>query len=89
MLLHADIVGSTALVDIDATLAHQRFQETFHRFSDTIATHNGITHEVRGDALVAELERASDAVTAALRFQQDQAVRFGRMSSAHGHARRA
>lgn len=71
VILHADIVGSTALVHEDERVAHERMQETFRRFSETISAYAGITHELRGDALVAEFERASDAVTAALSFQTD------------------
>lgn len=69
VLLHADIVGSTTLVQRNETLAHNRIQDAFHRFSDIIDRYGGITHEIRGDALVAEFSRASDAVSAALRFQ--------------------
>ena len=69
VLLHADIVGSTALVQKNETLAHERMQNAFQRFSETISNHNGIAHEIRGDALVAEFARASDAVGAALAFQ--------------------
>ena len=69
VLLHADIVGSTALVQENETLAHERMQDTFREFSKTISNHDGIAHEIRGDALVAEFARASDAVGAALEFQ--------------------
>jgi adenylate cyclase len=69
VLLHADIVGSTSLVQENETLAHERIQDTFRRFSETIASHDGIAHEIRGDALVAEFTRASDAVSAAVDFQ--------------------
>ena len=69
VLLHADVVGSTALVQLNETLAHQRIQDTFRRFSETIATNGGIAHEIRGDALVAEFSKASDAVSASLTFQ--------------------
>lgn len=69
VLLHADVVGLTALVQLDETLAHQRIQDAFRRFSETIAEHDGIAHELRGDALVAEFARASDAVSASLTFQ--------------------
>jgi adenylate cyclase len=69
VLLHADIVGSTSLVQLEETLAHVRFRDVFERFAKTIAQHDGTTHEIRGDALVAEFARASDAVTAALEFQ--------------------
>jgi class 3 adenylate cyclase len=67
--MHADVVGSTTLVQLDESLAHQRIQDTFRRISDTIASHAGTTHEIRGDALVAEFSRVSDAVSASTAFQ--------------------
>jgi adenylate cyclase len=72
VLLHADIAGSTALVQLDERLAHERIQDAFHRFSDIISQYHGRVRELRGDALLAEFERASDAVTAALALQTNQ-----------------
>ena len=69
VILHADVAGSTALVQKNETLAHERIQTVFHQFSKTITSYGGRTHELRGDALVAVFDRASDAVTAALVFQ--------------------
>ncbi len=69
VILHADVVGSTSLVQKNEALAHERIQATFHQFSETISSYGGVTHELRGDALVAEFDRASDAVAAALAFQ--------------------
>ncbi|MDJ0955848.1 MAG: adenylate/guanylate cyclase domain-containing protein [Arenicellales bacterium] len=69
VILHADVVGSTGLVQRNEEMAHRRIDEAFSRFSETIAAYNGVAHEVRGDAVVAEFERASDAVCAALAFQ--------------------
>ncbi len=69
VLLHADVVGSTSLVQKNETLAHERIQDTFRRFSGTISNHGGIAHEIRGDALVAEFARTSDAISASLAFQ--------------------
>ena len=69
VILHADVVGSTSLVQKNETLAHERIQAAFHQFSKTISSYGGITQELRGDALVAEFDRASDAVPAALAFQ--------------------
>jgi len=74
VLVHADIVGSTALVQLDETLSHQRMQDAFRRFSETISRHGGITREIRGDALVAEFSRASDAVAACAEFQISNAA---------------
>lgn len=70
VILYADIVGSTLLVHKDEVLAHQRIQDVFRKLSASIFNVGGKTHEIRGDALVAEFERASDAVMTALDFQQ-------------------
>ena len=72
VILHADVAGSTDLVRQNEQLAHERIQDTFRRFGDTITRYHGSVRELRGDALLAEFERASDAVTAALAFQDDQ-----------------
>lgn len=69
VILHADVVGSTALVQIDERVAHERIQDAFLRLSESISNYRGSTHEVRGDALVAEFDRGSDAISAALDFQ--------------------
>ena len=69
VILHADVVSSTELVQRDESIAHERIQDSFRHFSETIAAYGGITQEIRGDALVAEFSRASDAVTAAIAFQ--------------------
>ena len=79
VILHADVVGSTALVQLNETLAHERIQDTFRRFSETIRSHNGITHEIRGDALLAEFARASDAISASLAFQNANATHNGEL----------
>ncbi len=70
VLLHADVVGSTSLVRLNETLAHERIQGAFRRFSEIISSHGGTAHEIRGDALVAELAKVSDAVSAAVRSRQ-------------------
>lgn len=69
VILHADVVSSTALVQRDESMAHDRIQNSFQRFSETIQTYGGVAQEIRGDALVAEFARASDAVIAAIAFQ--------------------
>ena len=72
VILHADIAGSTALVQQDEQLAHERIQDAFQCFSDTIGKYHGRVQEMRGDALLAEFGRASDAVSASLAFQAEQ-----------------
>jgi adenylate cyclase len=73
VILHADIADSTVLVQQDERLAHERIQDAFRRFSETIEKYQGQVRELRGDALLADFERPSDAVTAALAFQADHA----------------
>ena len=73
VILHADIAGSTTLVQQDEHLAHARIQDTFRRFRETIIEYHGRVRELRGDALLADFERASDAVSATLAFQVEQA----------------
>jgi TolB-like protein/class 3 adenylate cyclase/cytochrome c-type biogenesis protein CcmH/NrfG len=79
VILHADVAGSTALVQQDEQLAHERIQDAFQRFSRNIEKYHGLVHELRGDALLAEFERASDAVAATLAFQADQAYNNSRL----------
>jgi TolB-like protein len=70
VLLHADVVDSTALVREDEARAHRRIRDCFERFAEIIGAHDGAAREIRGDALVAEFSRASDALSAAWSFQQ-------------------
>ena len=67
--MHADVVGSTKLIQIDESVAHTRMRDSFRKLSETISSYGGITWEIRGDALVAEFPRASDAIAASVSFQ--------------------
>lgn len=71
VILHADVVGSTSLVQRNETLAHERITSAFQQFSETIQQYGGQVHEIRGDAILAEFARASDAVCAILAFQRE------------------
>lgn len=82
VMLHADVVGSTNLVQKDEALAHERIRDAFRRFANTARTYGGLPHELRGDALVVEFERASDAVSAALAFQRENAERNATLDGA-------
>jgi len=72
VLLHADIVGSTSMAQRNEVAAHERIKNAFQRFNDVIVSYRGKVKEIRGDALVAQFERASDAVAAALSFLDSQ-----------------
>jgi len=75
VILHADVIGSTGLVQRNETVTHERIRDAFRRFSDTIRAYGGTPQELRGDALLATFGRASDAVSAALFFQHQNARR--------------
>ena len=79
VILHADIAGSTSLVQQDEQLAHERIQDAFRRFTETIQTYQGHILELRGDALLADFERPSDAVAATLAFQTDHTYLISRL----------
>ena len=70
-ILHADVVGSTAMVRRNEHTAHERIRQAFTRLASAVTEHGGETVEVRGDALVAVFDKASDAVSCALGFQAD------------------
>jgi TolB-like protein/class 3 adenylate cyclase/Tfp pilus assembly protein PilF len=71
VIMHADVAASTSLVRQNEQLAHGRIQEAFQRFKLIIEKYQGHVHELRGDALLAEFMRPSDAVNAALAFQSE------------------
>lgn len=70
VILHADVAGSTSLVHKNETLTHERVRDAFSRLSEITEKQQGTVQETRGDALVAEFSLASDAVEAALEFQE-------------------
>ncbi len=69
VILHADVVGSTELVQKNEADAHDGIQASFQQLAQIIRRYGGTAHEIRGDALVAEFRRSSDSVCAALAFQ--------------------
>jgi adenylate cyclase len=73
VILHADVIGSTDLVQRNETLAHERIRDAFKDFSKIIQAYGGSLQELRGDALLATFNRASDAVSASLVFQNENA----------------
>ena len=66
VIMHADVAGSTGSIQQDERLAHDRIQQTFHRFANITSQYHGRVRELRGDALLAEFERASEAITAGI-----------------------
>ena len=73
VILHADVVGSTLLVRKDERIAHEGIRDAFARSARAIERRGGVVREIRGDALVADFARASDAVLAGLEAQRENA----------------
>jgi adenylate cyclase len=80
VILHADVCGSTALVRRNEVVAHERMTGLFRRLAGLVRSNRGIVREIRGDALVAEFRRASDAVAAACTFQSANTDFNGRLN---------
>ena len=57
VILHADVVDSTNLVQRHEQLAHDRIRDAFQRFSETIDRYGGVVHEIRGDVLRLRADR--------------------------------
>jgi adenylate cyclase len=74
VILHADVSGSTDLLHRHEVLAHTRIKDSFKRLGTVVSSYHGQVCELRGDAMVAQFGRASDAVAAALAFQERQAI---------------
>ena len=53
VILHADVVGSTTLVQKDEQIAHERIQAAFQRFARSVESYGGDVTELRGDAFLA------------------------------------
>lgn len=48
VILHSDVVGSTDLVQKQESIAHQRFPDAFHRFSEISRNYSGVAHHCQG-----------------------------------------
>ena len=79
VILHADVAGSTELVQRNEQITHARIRESFERLRAQVETYQGRVLEIRGDALLAQFERASDAVSAALAFQGEHKDRLAQL----------
>ena len=70
VILHADVVDSTAQVQQNESQAHRSMVDAFKSLSRAVEQFGGEVTEIRGDALLGVFTRASDAVNAATAFQE-------------------
>ena len=47
VILHADVIGSTVLVQKDESLAHERIRDAFQRFSEFSLAYGGTPQMIR------------------------------------------
>lgn len=69
VVLHADVVGFTALMGADEAATHAALSRAMGRAREIIATRNGRVVGTAGDAFLAEFPSVVDAVRAAVEFQ--------------------
>ena len=62
VVMHADVVGSTRMVQRDEQAAHEQITQALSRLARTVSRYGGHAHEVRGDAMVAKFARPSDGI---------------------------
>lgn len=72
ILLYANVAAAGALAQQNPQLTHDRIRRVLRRLGATIARYQGRLCEQHDDALSARFERAQDAVSAALAFQETQ-----------------
>ncbi len=78
-ILCADVVGYSRLMGDDEEATLHTLTAYRKVFTSKIKKHRGRVVDAKGDALLAEFERASDAVSATLAFQADQAYYLSRL----------
>jgi class 3 adenylate cyclase/mono/diheme cytochrome c family protein len=84
VIFHADVCDSTGLLHQHEILAHARIKDSFRRLGAVVSSYHGQVCELRGDAIVARFGRASDAVVAAMAFQQQQSTHIAKFDDGIG-----
>lgn len=74
-VLYADVAGYSRLTGIDEEGTHRQLGECLDLFDAAVGLHNGRTVHYAGDAILAEFETASDALSCAVATQREFAQR--------------
>ena len=69
VIMHADVVGYTELMERNEDLAHRAVTACFDRLEEYVRSFGGSVCEKRGDALLARFEQPSDGLGAATMYQ--------------------
>ncbi len=69
-ILYADVAGYSRLTGLDEEETHRKLDAGLNLLTDVIAAHGGRKLHEAGDAILAEFNSVTTAVTAALEFQR-------------------
>lgn len=74
-ILYADVVGYSRLTAHDEERTHRNLDVGLNLLSDVIEAHSGQRVHEAGDAILAEFQSVTEAVTAAVEFQRQMSTR--------------
>ncbi len=74
-ILYADAAGYSRLTGLDEEGTHHQLNDGLNALTDIVAAHDGSKVHEAGDAILAEFSSATEAVNAAIEFQQVVATR--------------
>lgn len=73
-ILYADVAGYSRLTQLDERKTHQQLDWGLTRLSGEITNHGGVKVHEAGDAILAEFQSATAAVSCAITFQRKMAL---------------
>jgi len=73
-ILYADVAGYSRLTSRDEERTHQQLDASLNLLCEVISANEGLKINEAGDAILAEFQSVTEAVTAAVEFQRQMAV---------------
>lgn len=73
-ILYADVAGYSRLTGVDEEETHQKLDAGLNLLTDAIAAHGGRKIHEAGDAILAEFQSVTEAVSAAVEFQRQMST---------------
>ncbi len=74
-ILYADVAGYSRLTGLDEEEAHRKLNAGLNLLTDVIAAHDGHKVHEAGDAILAEFQSVTAAVSSAIEFQSQMSTR--------------
>ena len=82
-ILYADVAGYSRLTGEDEDATHRRLSEYLDVFSNSVNGHRGRVTHVAGDAVLAMFDAVVDALTCAVRIQEELGTRNVDLAEEH------